>query len=189
MIEALVSGPVGVILGWALSYVQGRRAAAQAERERLLAQMQQLVIAVTDLDRARRMYTATHAGWRQRAAVLTASAAEFLAEWTRRGRGWSSAPAALAPASRVISTWETNTMEGAREVTLAMSRVAAAGLPLGMSSNAEVAAAAQRLMDVSLEDRGQESLESAIRELRHAFYPNEPVSTSSSPSSGPSSSS
>jgi hypothetical protein len=80
-------------------------------------------------------------------------------------------------------------MEGAREVTLAMPRVAAAGLPLGMSSNAEVAAAAQRLMDVSLEDRGQGSLESAIRDLRHAFYPNEPVSTSSSPSSGPSSSS
>lgn len=173
MIDALVSGPIGVILGWALAYVQGRRTDRRAERERLLAQMQQLVLAVADLDRARRIFDAAHVGRRTRAQVGLYAAAEFLAVWTAPGDRRRNAAAALAPVSRLVHDWERASMEGAGEVALAMSRVAAAGLPLGMVADTRIAEAAQRLMDAAIENRPQQAVERAVQELRWTFYPRE----------------
>lgn len=58
-------------------------------------------------------------------------------------------------------------------MTVAVARVAAAGMPLGMSENATIAAAAQRLTDAAVQNEGQEAIEAAVRQLRIAFYPSE----------------
>lgn len=176
VIEALVSGPVGVLLGWALSYFQARAAEKKAERERLLALMQQLVVAVLDLQSARRLFKARHVGRRARLQVGLHSAAELLALANRpgsQGLTWQTFAAGLSPVSRLVRDWDRASTDGAGEVVVAMSRVAAAGLPLGMAADPAVAAAAQALMDASLQDESQDRLDRLTRELRWAFYPEE----------------
>lgn len=173
MIEALVSGPVGVILGALIAFGVQKWTEKRAERDRQLALMQQLVLAVSDLDRARKVYEAAHVGRGARTRVGFQAAVEFWALWAGDGKNWQSATRALAPASRVIDAWSTRAVAEAGAVTISMSKVAAAGMPLGMVPDRAVAEAAQRLMDASLGDESSEAIEVAIRGLRAAFYPNE----------------
>ena len=56
------------------------------------------------------------------------------------------------------------------------AKVAAAGLPLGMVDDPELAAAAQKLMDACLEGQGEAAVHEAIRGLRAVFYGQEPAS-------------
>jgi hypothetical protein len=176
VIEALVSGPVGVILGWALSYFQSRSSNKKAERAMLLAQMQNLVVAVLELHGARELHNAQHSGRRARLQVFLHMAAEVLSvvhQPGNSGPSWNGFAQSLGPVSRVLRGWERGSVDGVGDLLVAMSRVAAAGLPLGMCSDPAVAQAAQRLMDASLDGEDRQTLDRLVHELRVAFYPEE----------------
>jgi hypothetical protein len=160
-----------VVLGFLLSYWQAHYSQKKAAREQLLAQMQQLVLAAADLDRARKEFDAVHVGRRVRLRTAGLALVEFWGAWNVQGRTWVAAAGAMSPAARLVQEWDRGTLLGAREVTLAMSRVAAAGLPLGMSEDPAVAQAAQRIMDASFADEDEAAVREAIRELRAAIYP------------------
>ena len=166
----MIAGPWGIGIGFCLSYFQQRRSDKRAERERQLAMMQQLVIAVMDLERSRRIYREAHVSWKARLRTLSVAGVEFWSAWSTRGRSWQSASAALAPAVRVVEAWDQRTLTEGVELATHMARVSAAGLPLGMVEDKAVARAAQRLMDAAIEDKGEEKITAAVRELRAAFY-------------------
>jgi cytochrome c556 len=176
MIEAWISGPLGVILGAAIAYGISWRDARKAAREQLLRQMQALVVAVGELRSARALFDAEHVGARARYRAGFTALTELYSLWSGQGRTWTAAAAALGPVARYAQDWDRSTVAGAREVVLATSRVAAAGLPLGMCEDQRIAEAAQQLMDAAIEGRADNEIESAVRALRHAFYPNESAS-------------
>lgn len=61
------------------------------------------------------------------------------------------------------------------------AKVAAAGLPLGMTDDPEPAAAAQKLMDACLEDEDEDKVREAIVGLRAVFYGPAPEPAAPSP--------
>jgi hypothetical protein len=77
---------------------------------------------------------------------------------------------ALAPSARVVHAWDRRSVEEAATLAPHMARVAAAGLPLGMCDDPVIAAAAQKLMDACLEDKGEPAVTEATAGLRAAFY-------------------
>lgn len=170
VVNGLIAGPLGIVMGFCLSYFQQRRSDKRAERARQLALMQQLVVAVMDLERARKIYHQAHLSWRSRLRTLSIAGVEFWSAWSARGRNREAAAAAAAPALRVVSAWDQRTLTEAVELTTHLARVSAAGLPLGMVEDKAVAGAAQRLTDASLEDKGEKEITAAIRDLRAAFY-------------------
>ncbi|MGW5457042.1 hypothetical protein [Streptomyces sp. NPDC003996] len=101
---------------------------------------------------------------------LSVAGVEFWSVWNKQGRSWDAASAALAPAMRVVDAWDQRTLTEAVDLTTHMARVSATGLPLGMVEDKAVAGAAQRLTDAALEDKGEEKITAAVRELRAAFY-------------------
>ncbi|MFD4511332.1 hypothetical protein [Streptomyces sp. NPDC058457] len=132
--------------------------------------MQQLVVEVMDLERARRIYREAHLSRRAKFRTLAMAGVEFWSAWNARGSTREAAAAAAAPAVRVVDAWDRGTLTEAVELTTHMTRVSAVGLPLGMVKDKAVAAAAQRLMDAALEDKGESEITAAVRELRAAFY-------------------
>jgi hypothetical protein len=170
VVNGLIAGPLGIVIGFGLSYFQQRRSDRKAERERQLALMQQLVVEVMDLERARKLYHEAHLSWRSRRRTLWVAGVEFWSAWSARGRNWEAASAALAPALRVVTAWDQRTLTEGVELTTHLARVAAVGLPLGMVEDKIIAGAAQRLMDAALEDKGEKEITAAVRELRVAFY-------------------
>ncbi|MFJ5306111.1 hypothetical protein [Streptomyces sp. NPDC088350] len=170
VVNGLIAGPLGIVIGFCLSYFQQRRSDKKAERARLLALMQQLVVEVMDLERARRIYREAHLSRRAKFRTLSVAGVEFWSAWSARGRNWEAASAALAPAMRIVDAWDRRTLTEGVEMTAHMARVSAVGLPLGMVEDKAIAGAAQRLMDAALEDKGDEEITAAVRELRAAFY-------------------
>jgi hypothetical protein len=170
VVNGLIAGPLGIVIGFFLSYFQQRGAEKRAERARQLALMQQLVVEVMDLERARRVYHEAHMSRTVRLRTVSFAAMEFWSAWTARGRDWEAAAVALAPTARVLEAWDRRSLTEAVELTTHLARVSTAGLPLGMVEDRAVAEAAQRLMDAALEDKGEEAITAAIRELRGAFY-------------------
>lgn len=71
---------------------------------------------------------------------------------------------------RVVEVWDRRTFTQGLELTSHLARVSAAELPLGMVT--AVAKAAQVLMDAALENKGEEAITAAVRDLRTAFYGN-----------------
>ncbi|MGW6744878.1 hypothetical protein ACWGDX_29780 [Streptomyces sp. NPDC055025] len=176
MIEIVVGviGAAATLLGvWSGAWLtrrQQRADATVAEREQRLTQMQGLVVAVSELMTARALYQATWLSRATRWRVGGMAALEFWSAWRVHGGRWESAAAALAPSARVVDVWQRRTVEEAGVLAPYMARVAAAGLPLGMAENPELAAAAQKLMDASLEDQGEPAVHEAIAGLRAVFY-------------------
>lgn len=171
-------GVVGTLLGvwfgaW-LTQRQQRADAAVAEREQRLAQMQQLVVAVGEMMTARTIYQETWLNRTTRWRVVGMAGIEFWSAWRARGGSWESAVSALAPSARVIDAWQRRSVEEAAALAPHSARVAAVGLPLGMVSDTELAAAAQKLMDACLEDQGEAAVQEAIRGLRAVFYRQDP---------------
>jgi hypothetical protein len=76
---------------------------------------------------------------------------------------------------RVVTAWDHRTVTEAVGLTAHLARVAAVGLPLGMVKDEAVAKAAQRLMDAALEDKGENEITEAVRDLRAAFYSGRPA--------------
>ncbi|MFB7294077.1 hypothetical protein [Actinacidiphila glaucinigra] len=173
LVTSLVGGVFGLggaYFGWWLSRRQQRADAAQAEREQQLAQVQQLVLAVSELLAARKIH---HAQWMSVAArlgVAGMAAIEFWSAFRARKGTWEAAAAALAPSARVVDEWGRSSAREAAALAPYMAKVAAAGLPLGMSDNPALATAAQQLMDACLEDQGDQALEDGVKALRAVLY-------------------
>ncbi|MFD9983999.1 hypothetical protein ACFWZJ_26850 [Streptomyces massasporeus] len=161
---------VGVWFGSWLTQRHQRAAAAEAEREQRLAQMQQLVIAVAEMMAARTLYQETWLSRTTRWRVGGMAAIEFWSAWRMRGGTWESAVGALAPSARVIELWQRRSVEEAAALAPYGAKVAAAGLPLGMVDDPELAAAAQKLMDSCLEGDDEDEVRDAITRLRTVFY-------------------
>ncbi len=176
MINGLVAGGltvVGAILGWLLSQLAQHRSDRKAERARLLAQMQGLVMAVMQLEAARKTHELRWSSPKARLRAGAMTGLEFWSAWSSGGTTWQTIGAAYAPAVRVAEAWRQRSDDAAVEIVGCMARVAAAGLPLGMCADPAIAAAAQALTDASMEDKGQEAIDRAVRDLRAAFYPRE----------------
>lgn len=163
-----VTALVGALFGWGLSFLQQRVADRKAAEEAQLAQIQQLVSAVSELQAQRQMFEAAWMSWRTRLLTLSMAVVEFGAAWQGSAWSWDGARPRFASAARVVHTWQRRTVEQAMALAPYMARVGAAGLPLGMSKDRAVARAAQRLMDAALEGRPAEELHAATRELRVA---------------------
>ncbi len=168
-----VGGVVATLLGtWFGAWVTARQAEKdrrRAARDDAERQMRELVVAVGELVAQRRVYTAR---WRSRQARVTQlleTAMEFSSAWLARGGTWSAAAAVLPDATRTVHAWQRRGLEAEVELMPYLSRVAAAGLPLGLSEDQAVAAAAQRLTDAAVEDSPEEELHQAVRELRAAM--------------------
>ncbi|MEU5647641.1 hypothetical protein [Streptomyces milbemycinicus] len=161
---------VGVWFGAWLTRRQQRADAAQAEREQRLAQMQQLVLAVSEMMTARAIYHETWMSRTKRWRVAGLAAIEFWSAWRVHGGRWEGAVAALAPSARVVDGWRRRSVEEAVALAPYAAKVGAAGLPLGMVDDPVLAAAAQKLMDAALEDHGEAVVREAIEELRAVFY-------------------
>jgi hypothetical protein len=144
--------------------------AAVAEREQRLAQMQQLVIAVGEMMSARTLYRETWLSRTTRLRVLGMAVIEFWSVWRMQGSSRDGAVAAVAPAVRGIELWQRRSVEEAAALAPYAAKVAAAGLPLGMADDPELAAAAQKLMDTALEDENEDKVREAIAGLRAVFY-------------------
>ncbi|MEZ0095049.1 hypothetical protein [Streptacidiphilus sp. EB129] len=176
VINGLVAGGltvVGAVVGWLLSLLAQRRADRRAERARLLTQMQELVMAIMQLEVARKALQFRWLSPKARLRVLSVAAVEFWSAWRSGETTWQSIGAAYAPSIRVVDTWLHRADDAAVELLGPMARVAATGLTLGMCADPAIAAAAQALTDASIEDKGQEAIDKAVRALRAAFYPNE----------------
>ena len=89
-------------------------------------------------------------------------------------RGGEAAVAALAPSARVIELWQRRSVEEAAALAPYAAKVAAAGLPMGMVGDPELAAAAQKLLDACLEDQGEDAVREAITGLRAVFHEPDP---------------
>jgi hypothetical protein len=173
MVNGLIGVGVALLSVWFgawLTLRQKRAADAEAERERQLALMQQLVVAASELTMARRIHEVTWTDAESRLRVGVMAAMEFLAVWGP-GRTWETGLAGLTPAARVVHDWGRSAMKAASALAPHMAKVSAAGLPLGMVEDRAVATAAQQLMDACLENKGEAAINEAIRALRAAFYP------------------
>ncbi|WP_157877483.1 hypothetical protein [Streptomyces odonnellii] len=170
---------VGMWFGAWLSRRQQRADAAVAEREQRLAQMQALVVAVSEMMTARTLYEETWLSRTTRWRVAGMAVIEFWAAWRVQGGRWESTMAALAPSARVIEGWQRRSIEEAAALAPYAARVAAAGLPLGMADDPELAAAAQKLLDACLENQGEAAVQEAIAGLRTVFYGQDQASSAS----------
>ncbi|WP_411152345.1 hypothetical protein [Streptomyces sp. A30] len=165
---------MGTWFGIWLTRRHQRADGAVAEREQRLAQMQQLVIAVSEMMTARTLYRETWLSRTTRWRVGGMAAIEFWSAWRMRGGSWESAVAALAPSAKVIELWQRLSVEEAAALAPYAARVAAVGLPLGIVDDPDLATAAQRLLDAALEDQGEDAVREAITGLRAVFYRQEP---------------
>ncbi|MFE5923209.1 hypothetical protein [Streptomyces sp. NPDC056468] len=177
MIEIMIGAALAVVttlLGTGFGAWLTRRhqlsLAAAAEEEQRRAQMQQLVIAVSEMMTARTLYQETWLSRTTRWRVGAMAAIEFWSTWRTRGGNWDGAVAGLAPSARVIDLWQRRSVEEAAALAPYAAKVAAAGLPLGMSADPELAAAAQKLMDACLEGQDEGQVRDAIAGLRAVFY-------------------
>jgi hypothetical protein len=172
---AAVTTLTGTWFGIWLTRRNQRADAAAAEQEQRRAQMQLLVIAVAEMMTARTLFQETWLSRTTRLRVVGMAAIEFWSTWRMRGGSWEGAVAGLAPSARVIELWQRRSVEEAAALAPYVAKVAAAGLPLGMADDPELAAAAQKLMDACLEDLGEDAVREAIGGLRAVFYgPSEP---------------
>jgi hypothetical protein len=173
VVGAALAAPTALLGTWFgiwLTRRHHRADAAAAEREQRLAQMQQLVIAVSEMMTARTLFRETWLSPRTRWRVGGLAAIEFWSAWRMRGGTWQSAVAGLAPSARVIELWQRRSVEEAAALAPYAARVAAAGLPLGMVDDPALAAAAQKLMDACLEREDEDEVREAIAGLRAVFY-------------------
>ncbi|WP_431777005.1 hypothetical protein [Streptomyces cucumeris] len=188
LINALIGGGFAVITtagglvgGWWWSHrqqreadVRQREADAVRERERLLEQMQHLVVAVGELHSQRTLHREIWQSRWSQVRMWTVIGAEALTAWSRGGCGWTGAMQTYGPTIRTLDRWSQRTLDGAAALAPYMAKVGAAGLPLGMVEDPTIAAAAQRLMDAALEDKSEDEIDAAVAALRAAFYPEEP---------------
>lgn len=70
----------------------------------------------------------------------------------------------------MIELWQRRSVEEAAALAPYAAKVAAAGLPLGMVDDPELATAAQKLMDTCLEGNDEDEVREAITGLRTVFY-------------------
>ncbi|MCX5327924.1 MULTISPECIES: hypothetical protein [unclassified Streptomyces] len=70
----------------------------------------------------------------------------------------------------MIELWQRRSVEEAAALAPYAARVAAAGLPLAMVDDADLATAAQKLLDAALEDQGEDAVREAITGLHAVFY-------------------
>jgi hypothetical protein len=176
VVNGLISGGLGlmgVIFGWLLSRCQQQAADRRLERERLLTQMQQLVVAVSELTAARKTHQEMWFGRRARVRMWAVTAVESWSAWHRAGGGVKGAAHILAPYTRTLNEWAQRSVDGAAALAPYLARVAAAGLPLGMADDPAIASAAQRLTDAALQDGGDDAVHAAVVALRAALYPEE----------------
>ncbi|MBT2904918.1 hypothetical protein [Streptomyces sp. McG8] len=171
---AVVTTLLGTGFGAWLTQRHQRALSATAEQEQRRAQMQQLVIAVSEVMAARALYRETWLSRTTRWRVGGMAAIEFLSAWRALGGDWEAAVAALAPSARVIELWQRRSVEEAAALAPYAAKVAAAGLPMGMVGDPELAAAAQKLLDACLEDQGEDAVREAITGLRAVFHEPDP---------------
>jgi hypothetical protein len=178
MTTGLVVGSLTTVLGAVvaslLSHLAQRHTERRAEQARLLALMQELVVAAGQLDSARKALDARWLSRKARLRMLAVAGVEFGSAWhSGQATGWTRAGAAYAPMIRVLDSYRQRAADATVELTVPMARVAAAGLALGMAEDTNLAAAAQNLTNAALENKGQDAIEDAVRALRAAFYPKE----------------
>ncbi|MFJ5122927.1 hypothetical protein [Kitasatospora sp. NPDC088548] len=162
---------LGVFLGARLTRRQQRETDARDEVRRLREGMQQLVVAASELAIARKTH---HAQWlspQTRLRTVGMAGIEFWSAFRSAGGGWRGVARGYAPAARVVDEWNRGSLREAAALAPFMARVAAAGLPLGMSGDPAVAQAAKAVMDAAFEDRGEAALNDAVAALRAALYP------------------
>lgn len=167
----LIGAPLGVVVGWVLSRRQQRAMDEREDRRRLREQMQQLVVAASELMVARKTHHARWLSRESRVRLVGMAGIEFWSAWRSGAGSRAGAARGLGAVARMVNEWDRSGLQGAAALAPYLAGVAAAGLPLGMSDDPAVAAAAQAVMSAALEDKGEAALNEGIAALRAALYP------------------
>lgn len=102
VINGLLAGGLaiaGAVVGWVLSWRQQRGAEKRAERAGQLALMQQLVVEVGNLERARKVFNEAHLSAKSRIRTGLMAAMEFYSVWSARGSNWEASAVTAVPRS------------------------------------------------------------------------------------------